>query len=247
MNINPKFYFLACLTLGGCIGDEPGLEAEEPDLETGEPITDTTEQAVTQSHHYTRSFGGDIFAKPFPPYVTEENIPGGDCSPGTVRPVVPVVRWTSTSGGWCAFAGWNSADAHDCRAIIVGGTGGGWFGGTCDSWVEEIPESSTQGAFSFTAVNTSSALVNTTNHSVSLSAGQTLTIGTCGVPGSSFSGDTYLRLYNPLSGVEVASNDDACGFGSQFVYTATSGESLQIRAGCYQSGSCSGTVAWNIQ
>jgi hypothetical protein len=103
--------------------------------------------------------------------------------------------------------------------------------------------------FTYSASNTSSATVNTVNRTITLSAGQRLTLGTCGVTGASFSGDTYLRLANP-SGTVVVSNDDACGgVGSNFVYTVPSGAggNYQLRAGCYSSGGCSGTVAWTIQ
>lgn len=239
MNTTPKFYLLVCVALGGCLDAEPGLE-------TDEPMTDKTEQALAQSHHYSRTYGGSIFSYPFN-YVTQDGDPAGLCSPGYVRPVAPVVQWTSNSGGWCAFAGWES-DVHNCRARIIGGTGGGWFGGTCDTWVEELPDPgpAPTGSFSYTAANTNNATSNTTNYWISLSAGQTATLGTCGVNGASFSGDTYLRLYNP-AGTEVAANDDACGLGSRLVFTATSGSSFQVRAGCYSSGSCSGTVAWTIQ
>ncbi|AKJ03807.1 trypsin domain protein [Archangium gephyra] len=98
----------------------------------------------------------------------------------------------------------------------------------------------------YSASNTNSAQQNTVNRIIALSAGQTLTLGTCGVTGSSFSGDTYLRLYNS-SGVQVALSDDACGgAGSNFTYTVPSGAggNYQLRAGCYSSYSCSGTVAW---
>jgi hypothetical protein len=72
-------------------------------------------------------------------------------------------------------------------------------------------------------------------------------VGTCGLTGSSFTGDTYLRLYGP-TGAQAASNDDACsGRGSNLSFTATSAGTYQIRAGCYSSTSCSGTVAWTIQ
>jgi hypothetical protein len=100
----------------------------------------------------------------------------------------------------------------------------------------------------YSASNTNSASMNTVNHTIALTAGQVLTLGTCGVTGSSFSGDTYLRLYNP-SGAQVASNDDACGgAGSNLTYTVPSGAggNYQLRAGCYSSNSCSGTVVWTI-
>jgi uncharacterized protein YgiB involved in biofilm formation len=100
--------------------------------------------------------------------------------------------------------------------------------------------------FSYTAANTTSATVNTANKVIALTAGQVLTLGTCGVTGSSFSGDTYLRLFNP-SGTEVTSNDDACGGqGSNFTYTASVSGNFELRAGCFSSGSCSGTVAWTL-
>jgi uncharacterized protein YgiB involved in biofilm formation len=103
--------------------------------------------------------------------------------------------------------------------------------------------------FSYTATNTASATQNTANKLIALTAGQTLTLGTCGVTGSTFSGDTYLRLHNP-SGTAVAANDDACGgVGSNFAYVVPAGASgnYELRAGCYSTGSCSGTVAWTVQ
>jgi hypothetical protein len=105
------------------------------------------------------------------------------------------------------------------------------------------------GTLPYSASNTNSAQMNTVNQTLTLTAGKTLTLGTCGVTGSSFSGDTYLRLYGP-SGAQVAGNDDACGgVGSNFTYTVPSsgGGTYQLRAGCYSSGSCSGTVAWTLQ
>ncbi len=103
------------------------------------------------------------------------------------------------------------------------------------------------GSFSYTGSNTNSAQRNTTDQTIALTAGQRLTIGTCGVSGSTFTGDTYLRLRN-AAGSQVAVNDDACGgLGSQITYTATANGNYSIRAGCYANTSCSGTVAWTIQ
>lgn len=103
------------------------------------------------------------------------------------------------------------------------------------------------GSYSFSASNTNSAQQNTVNQSVTVNAGQTITLGTCGVTGGAFTGDTYLRLYNS-AGTQVSSNDDACGGrGSNLTYTATASGAFQIRAGCYSSGSCTGTVAWSVQ
>ena len=104
----------------------------------------------------------------------------------------------------------------------------------------------TGGSFSYSASNTNSAQQNTTNQSVYLNAGQTLRVGTCTVAGASGSGDTYLRLYG-VNATQVAVNDDSCGLLSFLSYTATVSGTYQIRAGCYSSNSCSGTVAYTIQ
>ncbi len=99
----------------------------------------------------------------------------------------------------------------------------------------------------YSASGTNSATVNTVNRNIPLLAGETLTLGTCGVGGSSGTGDTYLRLYTS-GGTQVASSDDACGALSNFTYTvpAGGGGTYQLRAGCWSSGSCGGTVVWTI-
>ncbi|WNG57116.1 hypothetical protein F0U59_21860 [Archangium gephyra] len=102
------------------------------------------------------------------------------------------------------------------------------------------------GSFTYSATNTNSAQQNTTNYNVYLTAGQTLKVGTCMVTGSSGTGDTYLRLYG-VTATQVAYNDDSCGALSYLSYTATTSGSYQIRAGCYSTGGCSGTVAYTIQ
>ncbi|WP_233595939.1 MULTISPECIES: serine protease [Corallococcus] len=107
------------------------------------------------------------------------------------------------------------------------------------------PPPPTPVTFTFTATNTNSANQNTVNRNVTLAAGQTLKFGTCTVPGSSGTGDTYLRLYNGTT--QAASNDDACGTLSYASFTATTAGTYQIRAGCYSNGSCSGTVSYTIQ
>ncbi|MBN8233105.1 trypsin-like peptidase domain-containing protein [Corallococcus macrosporus] len=100
--------------------------------------------------------------------------------------------------------------------------------------------------YDFNATNTSTATRNTVNGTVTLAAGQKLTVGTCGVTGAAVTGDSFLRLRGP-SGSEVASNDDACGgTGSKITFTATVAGTYEIRAGCYQNSSCGGTVAWEI-
>jgi hypothetical protein len=128
--------------------------------------------------------------------------------------------------------------------------GGCYTTGSCTAtvvWVITTPPPPSGGTYTFSASNTNSAQQNTVNKDVTLAAGQSITLGTCGVTGSSFTGDTYLRLYGPAA-TQVASNDDACsGRGSNLSFSATSAGTYQIRAGCYSSGSCSGTVAWTAQ
>ncbi|WP_224248393.1 serine protease [Hyalangium gracile] len=130
--------------------------------------------------------------------------------------------------------------------------GGCYSSGSCSAtvvWqIGSAPPPGTGGSYAFSASNTNSAQQNTVNRDITLTAGQKITLGTCGVTGSSASGDTYLRLYGPAA-TQVAFNDDGCGSGtaSNLTFTATTSGSYQIRAGCYQSNSCSGTVAWTIQ
>jgi len=65
-------------------------------------------------------------------------------------------------------------------------------------------------------------------------------------PGSC-TGDTYLRLYDPSTGLELAANDDYNGsLCSQITYTFTAScRTYQLREGCYSSGSCSGQVYYS--
>ena len=253
MNTHSKLYLMVCLALGGCLDGIDGEKdpaqdlASDPGAPPDEPATGTAEQDLQNSHFYQMSFGGNIFSQTFPPYLTQANDPMGDCTPGFVRPVRPSVLWSSSSGGFCQFYNWNTGDAHDCRALILAGTGGGWFGGTCTTNIQEVAEMhGTSGVFTYTASNTNSATAGTTNYGIALNAGQTLTVTVCGEQGSSFSGDTYLRLYD-VWGNQASADDDTCGRGSRIVYTSTSGGSLQINAGCWSSGTCNAKVAWFIQ
>ena len=105
-----------------------------------------------------------------------------------------------------------------------------------------VPPSS--GSFSYSATNTSSATQNTTNVDIPMSAGQTLTIGTCGVPGGSGVGDTWLRVFDPGGALE-AFDDDACDSLLTFLtFTALTTEVFSVHAGCFLEQSCSGTVAY---
>ncbi|WP_164021587.1 hypothetical protein [Pyxidicoccus trucidator] len=102
------------------------------------------------------------------------------------------------------------------------------------------------GAFSYTASNTSNATLNTTNRPVYLRPGQRLKVGTCGVPGASGVGDTFLRLYGS-TGTQVALNDQDCSGNLSFIsylVPATGAGKSEVRAGCYSSLACSGTVSY---
>jgi hypothetical protein len=103
----------------------------------------------------------------------------------------------------------------------------------------------TSGSFSYSGSNTESATQNTTNFDIVIFAGQTLSIGTCGVEGASGSGDTFLRLFDPFNNL-VGISDDACGVLSFISLTASVSGTYQVRAGCFSSSSCSGTVAFTL-
>jgi hypothetical protein len=106
---------------------------------------------------------------------------------------------------------------------------------------------SVDGSFPFSASNTSSAQQNTVDQYIWVQTGRKLIAGTCGLAGSSAVGDTYLRIHDS-NGAPVAANDDACGsLASNVSYTSTAYVSYRLRAGCYSSTSCSGTVVWTIQ
>lgn len=120
---------------------------------------------------------------------------------------------------------------------------GCWSTGSCSGTVAYtiVPGAT----FDYSASNTSSALQNTANRPIRLSAGDTITMGTCGIPGASNTGDTFVRLY--MGSTEVAYNDDGCpGNGSLLTYTATQSSSFEVRAGCFSSNSCGGTLVYNI-
>lgn len=74
--------------------------------------------------------------------------------------------------------------------------------------------------------------------------GETLTAGTCNMPFSNFTGDTYIRVYGP-NGSEVASNDDNCGgLGSYLSHVAETSGTYRIVIGCFGSTACSGVLSY---
>ena len=116
--------------------------------------------------------------------------------------------------------------------------------GTCTAGTCSV-ETPTSGTFVYSASNTGSATQNTANFDIVIAAGQTLQIGTCGLPDASGSGDTVLRVFDP-SGAEVAFNDDSCGLLSFIAFTAATSGTFQLHAGCFFSESCNGTVAFSL-
>jgi len=153
-----------------------------------------------------------------------------------------------------------SDDAPGCGGLsrltftsppLVGGVheiqAGCFASGSCSGTVAYTVTGPQGGSYSFTAANTTSATVNTVNLDVALSAGQTITLGSCGLVGAEGTGDTVLRLFN-ASNVQVAADDDAqgCGVLSNLSFTAPQAGVFQLRAGCFSNSSCSGTVAYSI-
>jgi hypothetical protein len=143
--------------------------------------------------------------------------------------------------------------------IVPAGAGGNYelragcySTGSCSAtamWtITTAPPPGTSGSFPFSASNTNNAQQNTVNQNIAVAEGKTLTVSTCTALGGSASGDTYLRIYS-ASGALLASNDDACNTASTVSYKvpAGAGGTYQVRAGCYSTGSCSGTAAWTVQ
>jgi hypothetical protein len=79
--------------------------------------------------------------------------------------------------------------------------------------------------------------------------GERLVIGTCDLPGATYSGDTYLRLYNLSTGTQATFNGNGtgyttgCGTGSKMTYDVPTAGYYEFRAGCASTGACSGTIS----
>lgn len=152
-------------------------------------------------------------------------------------------------------------DAPECGLLsklsftappLVGGLyelqAGCYAGGTCSGAVAHTVSGPQGGSYSFLGQNTAGATTNTTDWTVMVSSGQTLSLGTCGVAGAAGTGDTFVRLLEYASGNEVAVSDDgpACGLLSNLSFTPTQGGMYRIRAGCYSNTTCSGTLAYTL-
>jgi hypothetical protein len=244
----------ALSAVAGCAIDGPtaGDDKADTDEPTDPEATATTEQDLGPALPLINDdsqFGGNLVAEDFWYQI------GGNCRPGFVRlegPNDPGTQWSSSGGGYCGFAYWiTPSNPADCRAMIHAHTNGWGFGGRCQSWIHEAEEGPR--FFAYAAANTNNATSNTAPQQIVLGQGQTLTIGTTDVPGSSASGDTYLILYYPVKypyfGQFANANDDAHppARGSLMTFTAPTSGTYVISAGCYSNTSCSGTVAWTIQ
>ncbi len=93
---------------------------------------------------------------------------------------------------------------------------------------------------SYSADDTNSASYSdpqTIQYDLTLTAGQTYTISTCG----NSNGDTRMRLH--FNDTEVAENDDTCGRDAEITYTAESSGTYVLSLGCYRNNTCSATLS----
>jgi len=105
----------------------------------------------------------------------------------------------------------------------------------------------TDGSFAY---STSGATV--VQESVTLKAGRVFTVGTCGLPGATGTGNTQLKLKYAGQAVPFAYNNDSgsslsCGSSgvlSNFSVVIETAGTYVIEASCF-TGSCSGTVVYN--
>ncbi len=110
------------------------------------------------------------------------------------------------------------------------------------------------GTQSYSTTNTSNATTNTATINLGwFTAGTTVRLGTCNPSGAlltsaQFTSDTFLRVdYFDAAGGwrEVRAVDDSCGGNGSFAsYSLPRAGALRVRAGCWSTTSCSGTVQW---
>lgn len=162
--------------------------------------------------------------------------------------------WEGGSSGYTNWYPGEPNDAggdEDCVGDRLRGNDG-WNDYPCNNTYPFICERDSsargyRGRFNYQASETWDANTNTRDYKVFLFAGQLFTVGTCGVPGSSGHGDTYLRLVDPW-GAHVGSNDDgggSCGQYSNLSIAIHATGLYTIRAGCAGNKSCRGTVAFS--
>ncbi|MFP2927759.1 hypothetical protein ACLESO_21680 [Pyxidicoccus sp. 3LG] len=155
---------------------------------------------------------------------------------------------TQVAGGGCYFK--HRAATSGDYTLRAGCANDNSCGGTV-VWKVTLNAHLVRGTISFNLSNTSSGSRNTANQDVTLSYGQVIDVGTCGLEGASGNGDTIVRLHR-ASGTVEAENDDAfgtCGSLSHVIYSVNVvGQDMpyQIRVGCFRNTSCSGTAAYVI-
>ena len=98
---------------------------------------------------------------------------------------------------------------------------------------------------SFSVTYTNSATINYATCSFTACPGDTVVMSTFN-PGSC-TGDTYLRLFDPSTGNQLAENDDYDdSLCSQITYAFTpSCRTYALRQGCYSSSTCGGQVTYS--
>lgn len=97
----------------------------------------------------------------------------------------------------------------------------------------------------YTATNTNGATQNTVDQTLHLVVGDKVTIGTCGLPGAKYSGDTLINLY--LGGTRVSFNDNDCGgTGSRLLHRVAIAGDYTVRLGCAGSSSCNGNAVVRV-
>ena len=128
-------------------------------------------------------------------------------------------------------------------------------GGSVNTWAILGGNSSYMSYISFNVTNTNSAQQNTVDTVVYLRNGQTLHFGTnngTALSGTSYTGDTYIRLFSQSTGLQVSpsanvgeSDDNGGGYGSYLTWTNNLGDGNYIlKIGAWSSGSASGTAAY---
>jgi len=265
--------FTAVHTMG-CIAEE-GLEPEEMWDEEGEDVGEADLKLEHNGHDYlfvktpVQRSQARAYCQSQPGYdlasvddVGEQvflnstlNQQGGGIWYIGYNDIVIEGTWAWANGSKARYANWMPNEPNDywgnedCAVINYDGAGR-WNDVPCDWAVNFICEkgdvpTSGPDSFFYGAASTNNAQVETPQYTVNLSVGQIFTVGTCGVPGSSAWGDTFLRVNNPW-GWEIASNDDGggnCGLASNLSFVAQQTGTYVIRAGCYGNQYCEGNVA----
>lgn len=99
--------------------------------------------------------------------------------------------------------------------------------------------------YSASATASATVAATTAQIPIAFAAGETLMIGTQGIAGSAFSGDTVLRLRNAAL-TDLAVSDDVCGTtGSRLSFTSPVAAVLTVWAGCFANSAC-GSPTQNV-